>query len=98
MRSRTGSISQARAAVLPAATPINKKASMIRLAWGRMKSRDKRATSAAERAPLPGIAGCFRMSFPPAVLEAGTRLGKSGGDIKPLPRVPDPPGAKGRVG
>jgi hypothetical protein len=38
------------------------------------------------------------MSFPPAVLEAVTQLGKSGGDIKPLPRVPDPPGAKGLVG
>jgi len=32
------------------------------------------------------------------VLEAGTRLGKSGGDIRPLRRITDPPGAKGRVG
>jgi hypothetical protein len=63
-----------------------------------MKARDKRPTSAAERAPFPGIAGYFRMSFLPAVLEAGTRLGKSGGDIRPLRRITDPPGAKGRVG
>jgi hypothetical protein len=46
-----------------------------------MNSRAKRTTSAKERAPFPRIAEYFRMGSPPAVLEAGTRLGKSGGLI-----------------
>jgi hypothetical protein len=43
-----------------------------------MNSRAKRTTSAQERAAFPRIAEYFRMASPPAVLEAGTRLGKSG--------------------
>src|SRR5215467_7935723 len=78
MRSSTGCISQARSAVLAAATPISRKARAIRRTCGRMNSRARRATSATECAPFPRIAGYSRMGSPPAVLEAGDRLGKGG--------------------
>src|SRR5271166_3594243 len=82
MRSSTGCISQARNAVLAAATPINRPATARCRACGRMNSRARRKTSAKERAPFPRIAGYFRISSPPPVLEAGTRLGKGGGDYQ----------------
>ena len=44
-----------------------------------MKSCAKRRISAVERPLFPKIAGQFRIASPPAVLEAGTRLGKRGG-------------------
>jgi hypothetical protein len=42
-----------------------------------MKSRAKRPTIAAERVFLR-MAGSVRIGFPPAVLEAGARIGKRG--------------------
>jgi len=44
-----------------------------------MKSCAKRPTKAVERPLFPKIAGQFRIVSPPAVLEAGTRLGKRRG-------------------
>ncbi len=61
MRSRTGCISQARSAVLPAAAPISRKAIAIRGACGRMKSRASRHTRAAVRAPSSRIGGFLNM-------------------------------------
>src|SRR5271156_3116542 len=80
MRSSPGSMSQARPAVLPAASPISKNASRMRRACGRMKSRAKRQTRAAERPPIPTIAGSIRMGFP-ALLEPGTGVGKRGARV-----------------
>ena len=61
IRSSTGCISQARAAVLPAAIPISKKATAIRGACGRMNSCAKRHTSAAVCAPPSRIGGFLSM-------------------------------------
>jgi hypothetical protein len=41
-----------------------------------MKSRAKRPTIAAERVFFLRMAGSVRIGFPPAVLEAGARMGK----------------------
>src|SRR5438477_448165 len=48
MRSSTGSISQARNAVLAAAMPMQTKANAIQLAYRQMKSRTSRRTRASE--------------------------------------------------
>ena len=55
MRSSTGSISQARSAVAPAAIAMQTKASAIRCACRQMKSRTSRPISTDERAPFCGI-------------------------------------------
>ena len=61
MRSSTGSISQARSAVLPPASAMQKNASAIRGQWRQMKSRTSRRTSTDERAPCCGINVLSRM-------------------------------------
>src|SRR5258707_7185400 len=48
MRSSTGSMSQARNAVLAAAMPMQTKANAIQLAYRQMKSRTSRCTRASE--------------------------------------------------
>src|SRR5947207_1896953 len=48
MRSSTGSMSQARNAVLAAAMPMQTKANAIQLAYRQMKSRTSRRTRASE--------------------------------------------------
>src|SRR6266436_4541753 len=92
MRSSTGCISQARSAVLAAASPISRAARAMRLACGRMNSRAKRTTSVTEYACLSRIAGYLRMGSPPAVLEAGAALGKAAGVYRGgvMPELPMP--------
>src|SRR5438445_12984120 len=90
MRSSTGCISQARDAVLAAASPISRAARAMRLACGRMNSRARRTTSETECACSARIGGYLRVGSAPGVLEAAALVGEDcGGDWGTYRGTPD---------
>src|SRR2546421_7152986 len=76
MRSSTGSMSQARNAVLAAAMPMQTKANAIQLAYRQMKSRTSRRTRASELNACAEIPDLSCMG--PAASVRGGRRGLQG--------------------